>query len=234
MTDIHGFLNRVGNALSLSGRGIENLDIVCATKTRTVEELSDFSQGYKKAYADVFGKEAALIFGENREQELIEKYGKLDVHWQFIGQLQSNKVKYIYDKVELIHSVDRLNLAKEIDKYGKKGGRAIPVLIEVNIGREAQKGGLLEEDLDGFLAQTAELAGVLPCGLMSVMPVGEKSDRLYCKMKELFDKYKGENSNWKYLSMGMSDDFEVAIKCGSNMIRCGRVLLGDRIYPKIN
>ena len=177
--------------------------------------------------------------GENRVQELCEKYPLLHlegVSVHLIGSLQSNKVKYIADKVDLIHSLDSLSLAKEIDRQAKKHSRVIDCLIEINIGEEAAKSGFSPEELFDVLSNTAEWPHVRVLGLMAIPPVPTEPHgnlRYFHKMHQLFidiSAKKYDNVNMVYLSMGMSHDFEDAIAHGANMVRVGTGIFGARHY----
>lgn len=170
------------------------------------------------------------ICGENRAQELMEKYGKVDTEWHFIGRLQTNKVKYIIDKVTLIHSLDRVELAREIQRQCVRFGIAMDCLIEVNIGEEGSKGGVSKEEVEDFYEQVSQnFPSIKICGLMAMLPIGAP-EKLYLQMRDIYDKMKARHEGIKYLSMGMSDDYATAIKHGANMVRLGRVLFGERVY----
>ncbi len=175
-----------------------------------------------------------FVYGENRVQELTEKYPLLPgVKWHFIGQLQTNKVKYIIDKVDLIHSVDRLPLAEEINRQAMKHEKIQDILIEVNTDSNGTKGGVSFDGLEPLTEEIMKLGNVRIKGLMTVMPI-EKPEgvNLYAKMYELFQSMKAKfpEIEWKYLSMGMSGDYEEALKNGSDMIRLGRAFFGERNY----
>jgi len=177
--------------------------------------------------------------GENRVQELLDKYDALhldNARLHFIGSLQTNKVKYIVDKVCMIHSVDSEKLALEIDRQARKHGIIMDVLIEVNIGREENKGGVMPEDVEALADKINELDGLRLCGMMTIAPkCGEKSeyfkyfDKTYQIFIDILQK-KLHNINIPVLSMGMSDSYEEAIACGSNMIRVGSSIFGARSY----
>ena len=177
--------------------------------------------------------------GENRVQELLDKYDALhldNARLHFIGSLQTNKVKYIVDKVCMIHSVDSEKLALEIDRQARKHGIIMDVLIEVNIGREENKGGVMPEDVETLADKINELDGLRLCGMMTIAPkCGEKSeyfkyfDKTYQIFIDILQK-KLHNINIPVLSMGMSDSYEEAIACGSNMIRVGSSIFGARSY----
>lgn len=181
-----------------------------------------------------------LSVGENKAQELVEKYEVIGdkVSWHFIGHLQRNKVKYIIDKVALIHSVESLSLAQEIGKRAQKIGKVQAVLLEVNISGEATKFGLTKEEVIPFLESVKSIAGLKVCGLMTMAPHSEdeavvrnvfKGLRL---LKETVESLKIEGVSMDYLSMGMSHDYELAILEGANIVRIGSLLYGKRDYSK--
>lgn len=173
----------------------------------------------------------ADLLGENRVQEYLEKkdiYKPAEVH--FIGHLQSNKIKYIINSVECIHSVDSLDLAKEISKAAEKNGNVMKVLAEINIGGEESKFGISPEKLDELIYGVSELHGIKLCGLMTIPPKGN-SEVYFAKMQELFcetGSKKAENVSMDILSMGMSADYVEAIKYGSNIVRIGSGIFGAR------
>jgi PLP dependent protein len=203
----------------------ENVTLVAVTKTRTIEEM-------KEAYDNDLRD-----FGENKVQELLSKYeafGK-DVKWHLIGSLQRNKVKYIAGKVFLIHSLDNIKLLNEIERQYSKINDTANVLIEVNIGREASKGGVLEEDLDKFADEIENCGFVKVKGLMAIIPKGdEETCRAYFKkMRNLWEQFTNreyKNISMEYLSMGMTADYTYAIEEGSNMVRIGEGIFGKRDY----
>lgn len=189
--------------------------------------------------ADVIN--AAIDFGirdiaENRVQEITRKYDAIceNVKWHLIGQLQTNKVKYIIDKVSLIHSVDSIKLANEIQKHAERIGKVQDVLIQVNIAGEVQKSGISKAMLPDVLEHIKTLSNVRVCGLMNIAPFVDDPETLrsdFREMKKLFDslnEYKSDHIKAIYLSMGMSSDFEVAISEGANMIRIGTSIFGKR------
>lgn len=177
--------------------------------------------------------------GENRVQELLSKYEDYDLSacsLQFIGHLQSNKVRQIIDKVDLIQSVDSLKLASEISRQALLKGKSMDILIEVNIGKEENKSGVLPEQLEDLLYQIKDLPSVNIKGLMAIPPICDNSQKI-CKyfdnMHKMFIDIKDkkiDNISMDVLSMGMSDDYVQAILCGSNMIRVGSALFGARNY----
>ncbi|GAB6170354.1 YggS family pyridoxal phosphate-dependent enzyme [Clostridium carnis] len=201
----------------------EDVKLVAVSKTKPLEDL-------EKAYE--FG---IRDFGENKVQELIykEEIFHKDVKWHLIGNLQTNKVKYIVNKVFLIHSLSSIKLLHKIESEFGKGKAIANVLIQINIGREDSKGGLLVEELDEIIKEIEKCKFVKVKGLMAIIPKGEEeSNRYYFKeMKNIFNKIKGQdysNISMEILSMGMSKDFEVAISEGANLVRIGEGIFGSR------
>lgn len=214
-------MSRLETALEESGRSIKDVLVIGASKTMPLERIL-----FVRDNTDV------KIFGENRVQELLEKYTP-DVRWHFIGQLQTNKVKYIVDKVELIHSVDRISLLHEIDRQAKKHGKVQDILIEVNIGGEEKKGGVAPAEVIDFAKEVDKYPSVRLKGLMSVLPNVEKEalNAFYLQLSKLYDTLKQtrlDNADIRYLSAGMSNDYDVAVKYGANIVRLGRALFGER------
>lgn len=214
-------MSRLETALEESGRSMKDVLVIGASKTMPLERIL-----FVRDNTDV------KIFGENRVQELLEKYTP-DVRWHFIGQLQTNKVKYIIDKVELIHSVDRISLLQEIDRQAKKHGKVQDILIEVNIGGEEKKGGVAPAEVIDFAKEVDKYPSVRLKGLMSVLPNVEKEalDAFYLQLSKLYDTLKQtklDNADIRYLSAGMSNDYDVAVKYGANIVRLGRALFGER------
>lgn len=214
-------MSRLETALEESGRSRKDVLVIGASKTMPIERIL-----FVRDNTDV------TIFGENRVQELLEKYTP-DVRWHFIGQLQTNKVKYIVDKVELIHSVDRLSLLQEIDRQAKKHGKVQDILIEVNIGGEEKKGGVAPAEVIDFAKEIDKYPSVRLKGLMSVLPNVEKEalNAFYLQLSKLYDTLKQtrlDNADIRYLSAGMSNDYDVAVKYGANIVRLGRALFGER------
>ena len=214
-------MSRLETALEESGRSMKDVLVIGASKTMPLERIL-----FVRDNTDV------KIFGENRVQELLEKYTP-DVRWHFIGQLQTNKVKYIIDKVELIHSVDRISLLQEIDRQAKKHGKVQDILIEVNIGGEEKKGGVAPAEVIDFAKEVDKYSSVRLKGLMSVLPNVEKDalNAFYLQLSKLYDTLKQtrlDNADIRYLSAGMSNDYDVAVKYGANIVRLGRALFGER------
>lgn len=178
------------------------------------------------------------IVGENRPQEIKAKYEVYEdrVQWHMIGHLQRNKVKYIIDKVSLIHSLDSIRLAKEINKRAKKEGIQMNCLIQVNIVNEESKFGIDKDDVMPFINEVSKYDHIKIVGLMNMAPFYDDSEQArsdFRQMKILFDELKNiEHSNieMKYLSMGMTNDYQIAVEEGSNMIRVGSGIFGQRDY----
>lgn len=180
-------------------------------------------------------------FGENKVQELTDKYDALpkDIHWHMVGHLQRNKVKFVVPFVHLIHSVDSLRLLREINKEAAKINRVVDCLLQVHIAEEDTKFGFDEKELDDLLAGDAprELPFVRIRGLMGMATFTEDEQQIrreFSGLKKLFDRlskqYRGKNIAWKELSMGMSGDYQLALECGSTMIRVGSAIFGERNY----
>lgn len=176
--------------------------------------------------------------GENRVQELTAKlaqnaYGGAPVH--FIGHLQTNKVKYLIGNVSLIHSVDSLPLAEEISEQSEKKGLVTDVLAEINIGKEPTKSGFSAEQAEDAMDKISSLPGIRAVGLMAMLPKSENSrylSDLCLQMRAIYDTIKKEGFPVRHLSMGMSEDYRIAIRNGSNMIRLGRAIFGERSNPR--
>ena len=174
--------------------------------------------------------------GENRVQELLAKIPELPAEYRFdmIGRLQINKVKHIIDKVAMIQSLDRMPLAQEIDRRAKQAGRVMPVLVQVNIGNEPQKGGVAAEELTSFVREAALLSGIRICGLMAVMPDLQDEEALrpyFREMRTRFDHLREEavaGTDIHELSMGMSGDYRLAAEEGATHVRIGSALFGAR------
>ncbi len=196
----------------------QSVTLLCATKTIPAEIINEL------------GTYGITDIGENKVQELKEKYPLVTTkyNWHQIGALQTNKVKYIADKVKMIHSVDRPELVDEIDLRCGNVGVTMDVLIEVNIGCEENKSGIPEDKLNELADYITLKSNLHLSGLMTVMPIGAKED-LYARMQTLYENNKTKY-NFKWLSMGMSDDYKIAIKYGANIIRIGKAIFGPRIY----
>jgi pyridoxal phosphate enzyme (YggS family) len=204
--------------------------LVAVSKTKPVDAIKEL---YNLGHRD---------FGENYVQELVEKQEQLpkDIRWHFIGHLQSNKVKYIAPFVHLVHGVDSFKLLKEINKEAKKNNRTIDVLLQVHIAEEETKFGLDEKELHELLHTKSdelhELAKTNIKGLMGMASFTDDTEKIrreFRHLKSLFDTYlqpQIENSKFEILSMGMSSDYVIAIEEGSNMVRIGSLIFGERQY----
>ena len=214
---------RIARACERSGRKREDIILLGATKTVKPEIIRHFySCGLK-------------VFGENRVQEFLKKYEALkdlNIEWHFIGRLQSNKVKYIIDKVELIHSLDRESLFDEVEKRAGRINKIQRVLLEVNVGGEETKGGVLPEEVFNFTEKALSRKNISLEGLMTIPPYEEdpeKSRKCFVLLRELREKLEREFSlKLHHLSMGMSNDFEIAIEEGATIVRIGTLLFGER------
>ena len=203
-----------------------NVTLIAVSKTKPVSMIQEC---YNAGIRD---------FGENKVQEILEKYDKLpsDIRWHMIGHLQRNKVKYIIDKVSLIHSVDSLHLAEEINKQAAKHNLIMPVLIELNIANEDTKFGLSFTECEEMILAISKLPNIKIQGLMTVAPyvVDAEENRQYFKaMKQLsvdIMKKNIDNVCMNILSMGMTGDYKVAIEEGANMVRVGTGIFGERNY----
>ena len=214
----------IKNKISIINNEIKDkADLIAVSKTRSVEQIIEaYNQGQKK-------------FGENRVHEIVEKYNNLpkDIEWHMIGHLQKNKVKHISKFISLIHSLDRLSLAKEIDKNGRKDNRSIDCLIQIKISNDESKYGLNPEQLDSFYADLKEFENINIIGLMAMATYTKDQSLIadeFKKMEKLFKEMKTIDSNFKILSTGMSNDYQLAINNGSNMIRVGSKIFGQRNY----
>ena len=221
--------NRIDAAAKRANRNSEGITLVAVTKTYPAEVINE---AISLGVTDI---------GENKVQEIMEKYDKVKggVRWHLIGHLQTNKVKYIIDKVHMIHSVDSVKLMDEIERQAEKHGvPEIKILIQVNISGEETKFGTDVSGLDEMLRHAAELKHVKVCGLMTILPKIDMgiSNRLHFNnIYNIFidiSKNKYDNVCMEFLSMGMSGDFEMAIEEGSNMVRVGTAIFGERKYVK--
>lgn len=218
---------RIKDSAEKVGRNPDEITLVAVTKTHPAEMINE---AIDCGVTDI---------GENKVQEILEKYDKVKkgVRWHLIGHLQTNKVKYIIDKVYMIHSVDSVKLMDEIERQAEKHGvQEVKILIEVNISGEETKFGIDVSELDEMLAYAETLKYVKVCGLMTILPKIDTavSNRLH--FHNIYNKFidisriKYNNIDMEFLSMGMSGDFEMAIEEGSNMVRVGTAIFGERDY----
>lgn len=211
-----------------SGRRPEDVLLCAVTKNHTPEEMNE---AIDAGVTDI---------GENRVQEILEKYENVKkVNWHMIGHLQTNKVKYIIDKVDLIHSVDSLHLAEEIDRRAKQHNKTMDILIQVNSAQEESKFGIGTEETEQLLSDILERCeNIRIRGFMCIAPYAEEPEEVavyFRQVKELYDRFgtvKHERLDLKWLSMGMSNDFEIAIREGSSLVRVGTAIFGPRDYGK--
>ena len=220
---------RITRACERSGRERSEVTLISVSKTKPVEMLQE---AYDAGSRD---------FGENKPQEIREKYPQrpTDIRWHMIGHLQRNKIKYIIDKVCMIHSVDSIRLAEAIDEEAKKHGIVMPVLIEVNVAEEESKFGVHLDEVESLIRQISELSNIQVQGLMTIAPFTENAEdnRIYFrKLRNLYVDIKDkniDNVNMCNLSMGMTGDYEVAVEEGATMVRVGTGIFGARSYSQI-
>ena len=199
----------------------ESISLVAVSKTKTIEDImSAYNSGQR-------------LFGENRVQELTDKYSNLpkDIKWNMIGNLQSNKVKYIASFVDLIHSLDSLKLAREINKQAEKNNRVIDCLVQIKISKEETKHGVSFDNFDEFYKNVKSLKFINIAGLMGMASFTDDKNLIKDEFKSislLYKKLKLVDKNIKYLSIGMSNDYNLAINEGGNMIRIGSKIFGER------
>ena len=217
---------RIAQACERCGRDPSEVTLIAVSKTKPVSAIEEVLQT------------GTLDFGENWVQELTEKYDVLPktVRWHMIGHLQRNKVKYIVDKVCLIHSVDSVRLAQQIEAEAAKKNIEVDILIEVNVAMEESKFGLTLEETTDMIREIAGMKHVHIQGLMTIAPFTEdpEENRIYFrKLRQLSVDIKSkniDNVSMSVLSMGMTGDYEVAIEEGATMVRVGTGIFGERIY----
>lgn len=215
-------------ACSRAGRNREDVTLIAVSKTKPVPMLEE-------AYAA-----GARYFGENKVQELVDKYEVMpkDIKWQMIGHLQRNKIKYIVDKAELIHSVDSIRLAEAIEKEAAKRDLTVNVLLEVNMAKEDTKFGLMPEEVMDVVKEIVRFQHIKVQGLMTIAPFvadPEENRVHFANLRKLSVDIRMENVNnvnMNVLSMGMTNDYEVAIEEGATMVRVGTGIFGERDYAQ--
>ncbi|MDQ0286944.1 pyridoxal phosphate enzyme (YggS family) [Desulfofundulus luciae] len=220
-------LEQVAEAAKKAGRDPGSVKLVAVTKNVPVDMMQEAMAAGVKA------------FGENRVQELVAKHPRLpvDVEWHLIGHLQTNKVKYIIDRVHLIHSLDSWRLAREISRRAQERSLNVEVLVQVNISGEETKYGLPPGEVRNFIVGVAELPGIRVRGLMTIAPLVPDPEGVRPIFRELY-----QMAGWlrqelpglplDFLSMGMSNDFRVAVEEGANIIRVGSAIFGPRPNPR--
>ncbi len=213
-------------ACARAGRSRDEVTLIAVSKTKPVSMIEELLPG------------GTRDFGENKVQELVDKYEVLpkDIHWHLIGHLQRNKVKYVVDKACLIHSVDSMRLAETISEEGVKKGVTVPVLIEVNVAGEESKFGVTLEETEGLVREIAKLPSIQIKGLMTIAPYVEdpEENRVhFSRLKQLSVDIRNkniDNVSMNVLSMGMTGDYQVAIEEGATMVRVGTGIFGERNY----
>lgn len=219
----------IEEACRRAGRDRSEVTLIAVSKTKPVETLQEaYDLGVR-------------VFGENKVQEMADKYEVLpkDIRWHLIGHLQRNKVKYIIDKAVLIHSVDSLRLAQTIEKEAKKHNLTAHILIEVNVAREESKFGIFPEDLEALVDEIAKLPHIQVDGLMTIAPFvsdPEENRPVFRELRKLsvdISAKKVDNVNMSVLSMGMTNDYQVAIEEGATMVRVGTGIFGARNYAQV-
>ena len=216
----------IRRACGRAGRDPGDVTLIAVSKTKPVELL-------REAY-DL----GTRVFGENKVQEIVEKYEALpkDIHWHMIGHLQRNKVKYIIDKVDLIHSVDSVRLAETIEKEAAKHDLTANILLEVNVAEEESKFGLNVDEVEQVVDEIAKFSHIKVCGLMTIAPFVENPEEnrpYFRRLRNLSVDIGGKNVDnvtMSILSMGMTNDYEVAVEEGATMVRVGTGLFGARDY----
>jgi len=223
LKEVHG---RIDDAVKRGDRDPASVHLISVSKTKP---LSMLQEAYEYGERD---------FGENKVQELLDKIPEMpsDVRWHMIGHLQTNKVKYIVDKVFLIHSVDSVHLAKEISKEAAKKDVIVKILIEVNVAEENTKFGTTTQAATELVEEISKLPNIKICGLMTIAPFVENAEenrKYFQRLKQLsvdIDVKKYDNVCMDILSMGMTGDYEVAIEEGATYVRVGTGIFGERIY----
>jgi hypothetical protein len=222
--NIENVFGNIQKAAIKSNRKVEDIKLITVTKTIDVDIMNYVL------------KKGLNNFGENRVQELSEKYNQFQetIKWHLIGHLQRNKVKDIIDKVELVHSVDSYRLMEEINRQALKVNKKMPILIQVNVAEEESKYGIKMKEIDNFIKEAGFYENILVKGLMTIAPYEKNSNLvrpIFMELKEKYDRIKKmENNNieFEYLSMGMTNDYIIAIEEGSNMVRIGSGIFGKR------
>lgn len=219
-------VENVKNACARSGRNFDDVTIIAVSKTKPLSDVEELLA------------HGVTEFGENKVQEMVDKYEHVSkpVHWHLIGHLQTNKVKYIVDKACMIHSVDSVHLAKEIEKEAAKKNLVVKVLLEVNIAHEESKFGINETEVYDLIDAIKDMPHIHVMGLMTIAPFVEnpEDNRIYFhKMYQLSLDIKSkciDNIDMNVLSMGMTNDYEIAVEEGATMIRVGTAIFGARNY----
>jgi hypothetical protein len=223
--NLKGIRERIEKATNRAGRNPEQVKLLAATKDVDPERIIEAV----RCGVDTFGENYAQELRD--KHDVVEKALRKKIKWHFIGRLQKNKVKYILDRAELIHSLDSLSVAEEINRRAEKLGIKVPVLLEVNIGEEESKGGLKPQQLEEFLLELGRFSQVDVKGLMTIAPFFDNPEMArpyFMQLRQLRDKLQIRFPNLRELSMGMSGDFEVAIEEGATIVRIGTAIFGAR------
>ena len=216
-------MNIADNTKKIRASIPESVELVAVSKTKSNEEIMEaYDVGHR-------------VFGENKVQDMTAKNESLpkDIRWHMIGHVQTNKVKYMAPYVDLIHGVDSFKLLKEVNKQAAKNKRTISCLLQIHIAEEATKFGLSPDECKEVVIQAEALENITIKGLMGMATFTDnvsQIEREFKSLKELFEDLKSDNKDFDILSMGMSGDYELAIKEGSNMIRVGSKIFGERNY----
>ena len=216
-------MNIADNTKKIRASIPESVELVAVSKTKSNEEIMEaYDIGHR-------------VFGENKVQDMTAKNESLpkDIRWHMIGHVQTNKVKYMASYVDLIHGVDSFKLLKEVNKQAAKNERIISCLLQINIAEEATKFGLSPDECKEVVIQAEALENITIKGLMGMATFTDnvsQIEREFKSLKELFEDLKSDNKDFDILSMGMSGDYELAIKEGSTMIRVGSKIFGERNY----
>ncbi len=222
--NLHKVQRQIQEACSTGGRDPREVTLIAVGKTKPVEMLLDAYQG------------GARDFGENKVQEMISKIPQMpqDVRWHMIGHLQTNKVRQVVGRTCLIHSVDSLRLAREIEKESEKQNLVTNILLEVNVAREESKYGFFLDEVEEALYSMGDLSHIKVCGLMTIAPFVSNAEENRAVFRKLYQFYVDmktkniDNMNMSILSMGMTGDFQVAVEEGATMVRVGTGIFGTR------
>ncbi|MBR6107841.1 MAG: YggS family pyridoxal phosphate-dependent enzyme [Oscillospiraceae bacterium] len=224
LTRLAEIRGRIEAACRAAGRSPESVTLMAVTKTVDPVLINTAADA------------GVTVLGENRVQEFLSKreFYRPQAEVQFIGHLQTNKVKQIIDKVTMIQSVDSLHLAEAVSRAAEAKGIVMPVLLEVNIGGEASKSGVSPDALPALLRAVQTLPGIRPDGLMTIPPPASdeaEQNAVFARMKQLYDRM-AQEAPLHVLSMGMSGDYEAAVRNGATLVRIGSALFGPRVYPQ--
>jgi hypothetical protein len=222
----HTLLNEIQQVTEKSGRDLNSIKLVAVSKNFPSDNIKTL---YEEGHRD---------FGENKAQELREKYEdlkNLDIVWHFIGRIQTNKIKYIVPIAEYIHSVWRMKEIEEIQKKAEEINKTQKVLLEINISGEQSKAGLIPSEVEAFLQDATSFKNIKIIGLMTMAPYTEKVDvirNVFRSLRELRDNLNKKYPSIKELSMGMTNDYKIAIEEGATLLRIGTRIFGNRYLPE--